>query len=379
MPGDQQTDPSGSQAVGETASQETSKSTKNKPSRPPRKNSIKWLFAKLAFSCLLIGVVFFGALYFYYQDNISQPRQFNNQIFTIKSGQSFASFAKKLVSIGVIQEPYTFQLLARQEGLAGSLHTGQYQLADGLSLRAILQQVTSGKGQITHRLRFVQGSTFKQLLAALREETRLVQELNGLSGKALMQQLFDRDVEPEGLFYPDTYQFKPGESDISILRRAYALMEQKLDKAWAGRAPDQPHTSAYEALIMASIIEKETAQANERPLISGVFTNRLNIGMRLQTDPTVIYGIGDAYTGNITRKHLKTDTPYNTYTRSGLPPGPICLPGEAALDAAVNPDKTKALYFVAKGDGDGGHYFSETLKQHNAAVRQYHINRKKRG
>jgi UPF0755 protein len=223
----------------------------------------------------------------------------------------------------------------------------------------------------------VQGSTFKQLLATLKAQSKLGQTLENVSGRELMRQLFDKDVDPEGQFYPDTYLFKSGDTDVSILRRSYELMQSKLSRLWDERAADQVHKTAYDALIMASIIEKETAQASERKLISGVFANRLNIGMRLQTDPTVIYGIGDAYTGNITRKHLKTDTPYNTYTRYGLPPGPICLPGEAAIEAAVNPDKTKALYFVAKGDGTRGHYFSKNLKEHNKAVKRYLANRKK--
>lgn len=379
MLGDDQASDSADQQDGAklAEAQEHANGTDKKLAKPRRKSAIKWFFAKLVLSCLVVGILLIGALYAYYQDTISQPRQFSNQIFTIKQGESFFSFAENLVSLGVIAEPYTFQALARKERLAGKLHTGQYQLDDGLSLQKILQQVTSGKGQITHRLQFVRGSTFKHLLATLGNKAKLVQELSGLSGKALMQQLFDRDIEPEGLFYPDTYQFKPGDTDISILRRAYTLMEQKLENIWANRAPDQPHKSTYEALIMASIIEKETALPSERSLISGVFTNRLNIGMRLQADPTVIYGIGDAYNGNIARKHLKTDTPYNTYTRYGLPPGPICFPGEAAIKAAVNPDKTKALYFVAKGDGKGSHYFSETLKQHNKAVRKYQINHKK--
>lgn len=324
-----------------------------------------------------MGAMAAAVLYFYYIDSTTQPRQFNNQVFVIKQGQSFAAFAEELMAMGVIKETWTLQILARSQGLAGKLHTGQYQFADGLRLEQILQKVTSGEGQISHSLQFVQGSTYKQLLAALREQPNLTQTLGDLSGRALMQQLFAKDIEPEGQFYPDTYFFKPGDSDRSILRRAYHLMQQKLNQLWDEKSPDQVHKTPYEALIMASIIEKETALESERALISGVFTNRLKLGMRLQTDPTVIYGIGEAYDGNITRKHLKTATPYNTYIHRGLPPGPICLPGEAALKAALNPETTKALYFVATGGGDGAHYFSASLKEHNKAVKKYQINRKK--
>ncbi len=342
-----------------------------------RKNVLTRFFKRLLFSCIIVALLSAAALYSYYQNSTTAPRQFNNQVFKIKTGQSFSAFARNLVELGVIKEPFSFQMLAHQKDLAGQLHAGQYQLEDGLNLQEILNKVTSGKGQISHSLQFVQGSTFRQLLAYLKSQGKLKQTLGQLSGRALMRKLFDKDVDPEGQFYPDKYLYQADDTDVSILRRAHDLMQKKLDAIWSERAADQVHKTSYEALIMASIIEKETAQPSERPLISGVFSNRLNIGMRLQTDPTVIYGIGPSYDGNITRKHLKTDTPYNTYTRYGLPRGPICLPGEAAIWAAVNPESTKALYFVAKGDGQGSHYFSKTLQEHNKAVRKYQINRKK--
>ncbi len=343
-----------------------------------KKNGLARFITRLFIGGGLLGLLCLGGLYLYYQDSINKPRDFSNQIVRINSGDSFSVFAKKLTKMKVIDEPYSFRLLAKRTGLAGKLHTGRYQLADGLNLQQILDKVTTGQDQLTHTVRFVQGSNFKQMLASLKEAPHLEQTLDeNVTGRQLMKSLFDRDIHPEGLFYPDTYLYHQGDSDVSILQRAYKLMDEKLDAIWASRAKGQPYKTPYEALIMASIIEKETAMASERPLISGVFRNRLNIDMRLQTDPTVIYGIGDAYDGNITRKHLKTDTPYNTYTRKGLPPTPICLPGEAAIKAAVNPEKTKALYFVAVGDGTGAHYFSKSLQEHNKAVKRYLANRKK--
>ncbi len=190
-----------------------------------------------------------------------------------------------------------------------------------------------------------------------------------------MQLVGNSESHPEGLFFPDTYYFDRNTQDITVLKRAYESMHEKLEKAWLGRDDHLPYKSPYEALIMASIIEKETGKASERKMIAGVFINRLRIGMRLQTDPTVIYGLGDQYDGNIRRKNLESDTPYNTYTRAGLPPTPIAMPGLASIEAAMHPAETKALYFVGKGDGS--HVFSSTLAEHNRAVIKYQLKSKK--
>ena len=265
--------------------------------------------------------------------------------------------------------------------MAGKLHTGQYRFEDGLNLIEILDAITSGKYRLSYSFTFVQGSTFKQLLDSLSEADKVKHTLGGRTHSEVLA-LFDfssQYTHPEGLFFPETYAFDAGASDQEIMQRAYQTMQKTLQKLWAERAPNLEIESAYEALILASIIEKETGLESERKEISGVFMNRLKKGMKLQTDPTVIYGVGDAYDGNITRKHLTTDTPYNTYTRHGLPPTPISMPGYAAIEAALHPQKTEAIFFVARGDGSGGHTFSKTLSEHNKAVKQYLKNRRKSG
>ena len=287
----------------------------------------------------------------------------------------------QLQQAGIISEPYSFALYARYKGLAGKLHTGQYRFEDGLNLIEILDAITSGKYRLSYSFTFVQGSTFKQLLDSLSEADKVKHTLGGRTHSEVLA-LFDfssQYTHPEGLFFPETYAFDAGASDQEIMQRAYQTMQKTLQKLWAERAPNLEIESAYEALILASIIEKETGLESERKEISGVFMNRLKKGMKLQTDPTVIYGVGDAYDGNITRKHLTTDTPYNTYTRHGLPPTPISMPGYAAIEAALHPQKTEAIFFVARGDGSGGHTFSKTLSEHNKAVKQYLKNRRKSG
>jgi UPF0755 protein len=203
----------------------------------------------------------------------------------------------------------------------------------------------------------------------LAENPSVRQDSQGMSDADILKQIGAEESSPEGLFFPNTYMFASGMSDLSILKRAYRTMQVNLNEAWARRSPNLPYSSPYEALIMASIVEKETAKAEERPRIAGVFIKRLQVGMKLQTDPTVVYGLGANYEGRLRKKDLTTDTPYNTYTRLGLPPTPIAMPGMAAIDAALKPDKTDALYFVAKGDGS--HQFSKSLEEHNRAVNQY--------
>ncbi|MGH8091050.1 MAG: endolytic transglycosylase MltG [Rudaea sp.] len=265
-----------------------------------------------------------------------------------------------------------WRVLARQMGVAGKLHAGEYALDPGVSPRGLLAKLAAG-AVIQHKFTIVEGWTFAQLREALAHDAELAQTLPALGDAELMKTLGSGGAPPEGWFLPETYQFVKGMSDLDILRRAHTAMQRKLDTLWAARAPDLPLTSPYEALILASIVEKETAQPAERGLIAGVFEHRLKIGMRLQTDPAVIYGLGSAYDGKIHTRDLETDTPYNTYTRVGLPPTPIALPGAAALEAVLHPASTDALYFVARGDGT--HEFSATLEAHNRAVAKYQLHR----
>lgn len=251
-----------------------------------------------------------------------------------------------------------------------ALKAGEYEVQPGMSPVDLVELFGSGR-VLLHKLTIVEGSTLRELRSALAAYPELRVATKGMSNAALLRALGDDAAHGEGLFFPDTYRFAKGTTDLEILRIAHQRMRAELERAWANREPGLPLANAYEALILASIVEKETALASERPQIAGVFVERLRRGMRLQTDPTVIYGMGESFDGNIRKVDLQRDTPYNTYTRRGLPPTPICLPGVAALDAAVRPNVTGALFFVATGKGDGSHYFSRTLEEHNAALQRY--------
>ena len=268
--------------------------------------------------------------------------------------------------------PYFWRLLARELGVAGKLHAGEYALDAGMTPRALLKKMAAGE-VIQHKFTIVEGWTWAQLRAALAQDNVLQQTLSGIDDAALMQRFGDADLSPEGAFLPETYSFVKGMSDFDILRRAREAMKKTLDKLWAEHASDTPLKSSYEALTLASIVEKETARVEERPQIARVFLSRLKLGMKLQTDPKVIFGMGANYNGNIRRSDLDTDTPYNTYTRTGLPPTPIALPGKAALAAVIHPADTDALYFVARGNGS--HEFSATLEAHNRAVAKYQLHK----
>jgi UPF0755 protein len=266
--------------------------------------------------------------------------------------------------------PIYLEAYARLNGLATRLQAGEYALTPGLTPPALLERIVAGQ-VIQYPLTVVEGWTFRQLRQALAAHPKLVQTLAGLSDAEIMTRLGRPGDHPEGRFLPDTYHFPAGFTDAAFLRRALTAMDQRLADLWKRRSPAAPLQEPYQALILASIIEKETGMAAERAEIAGVFARRLRQGMRLQTDPTVIYGLGEAFDGNLRRRDLETDTPYNTYTRAGLPPTPIALPGLAALEAAVNPADGDTLYFVA--DGEGGHVFSRTLEEHNRAVRRYQL------
>jgi UPF0755 protein len=308
-----------------------------------------------------------GVLYYRW---FREPLPFGQQPITIeiKAGQSLRAVAARLASRGVLAYPQDLDWLARLRGVSGKIKAGEYRLKPGLTANGLLNLLISGK-VVRHALTIVEGWTFKRMLAALAADRNIRHTLKNVRGKALMARLGHPRQRPEGRFFPDTYRFPRGMSDVSFLRHAYRAMQRRLKAAWRKRAPNLPFKTPYDALILASIVEKETALPKERPRIAGVFVRRLRRGMRLQADPTVIYGLGKRYHGDITAQDLKRDTPYNTYTRGGLPPTPICLPSLISIRAAMHPATGKALYFVAKGDGS--HHFSATLKQHDRAVRKY--------
>ncbi|MDD2892834.1 MAG: endolytic transglycosylase MltG [Halothiobacillaceae bacterium] len=263
---------------------------------------------------------------------------------------------------------WRWRVLARMDGNAGRLRAGEYRLEPGITPSALLGLLASGQG-IQHKVTLVEGMTLEQVRDELAKHPALAQDGFALRADELMRALGDADAQAEGNFMPETYVFTRGDTDLSVLKRAHEAMQQTLAQLWAERDPDLPLQNPQQALILASIVEKETGIAAERAKIAGVFINRLRKGMKLQTDPTVIYGIGHTFDGNLRRRDLERDTPWNTYTRSGLPPSAIALPSKEALRAVMHPDKTTALYFVA--DGRGGHVFSDSLDAHNRAVRRY--------
>jgi UPF0755 protein len=296
-------------------------------------------------------------------------------LFEVSPGSALPTIISSLEKEGLLDHPIWFRVLARLENKANKLKAGEYLISPELTPQTLLGLLVSGK---THQrsLTLVEGWNFKELMEAVNSSDLLTHSLRGLSKHEVMEMLGFKEEEPEGRFLSDTYHFPKGTSDVAFLKRAWFSMEKVLDAAWKGREKGLPFKTAYEALILASIVEKETGRADERPIIAGVFVRRLRLGMRLQTDPTVIYGMGDHYDGNIRYRDLRKDTPYNTYTRFGLTPTPIAMPGRDAINAVMHPAKGKSLYFVAKGDGSGGHIFSATLKEHNRAVDYY---QKKKG
>lgn len=264
---------------------------------------------------------------------------------------------------------------ARLAGQARAIKAGEYELQPGMRAVDLTALLVSGR-VVQHELRFVEGWRFDEALAALRQHAAIRQTLPEAGDAELMAAIGHEGLHPEGRFYPDTYHFPRGTTDVAFLQRAFAAMAAVLDEEWTARSESLPYRSPDEALTMASIVERETGVVGERAEIAGVFVRRLRMGMRLQTDPTVIYGLGAAFDGNLRKRDLLADTPYNTYTRRGLPPTPICLPGRAAIHAALHPADGKSLYFVARGDGS--HQFSETISEHDAAVRKYQLRRRRR-
>ena len=286
----------------------------------------------------------------------------------IESGTSANGVAETVVASGADVPVAMLQAWFRFSGQARLIKAGSYELVPGTTPRKLLKMLVRGE-ETLKSITLIEGWTFLQVRAALQKAEQLVPDTLALSPEMIMEKLGKPGIHPEGRFFPDTYAYAKGSSDLAVLKRAARAMDRRLDAAWSLRSPDTPLKSAEQALILASIVEKETGKPSDRAQIGGVFSNRLRIGMPLQTDPTVIYGLGLKFDGNLRKRDLQADTPYNTYTRLGLPPTPIAMPGKAALLAAVQPAPTKALYFVARGDGSSE--FSTHLDEHNRAVNKY--------
>ena len=298
--------------------------------------------------------------------------------YTIKPGASLSSVANELQQQGLMKHPRYWVWLAKWEGVADKIKAGEYEVAPQMTPHQLLELFVSGK-VIDYTLTIPEGWTFRQMLKALHRHDKIKKTLLDRDGKlldndAIMTRLRQAGEHPEGMFYPDTYHFTKNTTDLALLQRAFKQMQQRLEDEWQNRAPNLPYKNSYEALIMASIIEKETAAPEEREQIAGVFVRRLNKRMRLQTDPTVIYGLGESFDGNIRKRDLRAQNPYNTYKIKGLPPTPIALPGGDSIYAALHPAPGKTLYFVSRGDGT--HKFSATNEEHNAAVRKYQLKKR---
>jgi len=333
---------------------------------------IKRLFAwSLIAVFLMIAVLVIQLLQFRHG---AIPLSTGPAVFLIRSGSNIKSIAQDLTRQEIIKDPWLFILLAKVRGLETRVRAGEYQIEPGVTADELLDKFTRGNA-VQYNFTIIEGWSFRQLLAELAKDPILEQTLQDKTDAEIMTRLGFPGSHPEGMFFPDSYRFPKGSSDVDFLKRAYQVMQKHLQREWEQRAPDLPLASSYEALTLASIIEKETGAGFERPLIAGVFIERLKRNMRLQTDPTIIYGLGPKFDGNIRSRDLKKDTPYNTYLHAGLTPTPIALPGLEAINAALHPAPTEALYFVSRGDGT--HYFSATLEEHNAAVRRFQLKKRK--
>ncbi|WP_237044460.1 endolytic transglycosylase MltG [Aquipseudomonas alcaligenes] len=305
---------------------------------------------------------------------LDQPLKLESErLIEVVPGDTPGGLLNRLEGEGVLDGAFWLRLYWRFNLPGQALHSGEYRLTPQQSARDLLELWRRGE-VVQYSLTLVEGWSFRQVRAVLVRQEKLEQRLADLDDKALMDRLGLAGVSPEGRFFPDTYRYVRGMSDLDLLKQASARLDQVLDEEWARRADGLPYRKPYDALIMASMVEKETGVAEERGQIAGVFVRRLRSGMRLQTDPTVIFGLGERYNGNLTRAHLQQPTPYNTYVIDGMPPTPIALAGREAIHAALNPVAGKSLYFVARGDGS--HVFSETLEQHNRAVREYQLKRR---
>ena len=343
---------------------------------------MKDILLKLVGIFILIGS--FAGVWFYMDIksavqtplNIKAPLNVGDQplSYTVAPGANLRDVARDLGSRGIVSRPtylvWWARLQSKVQNKAHIIKAGEYALTPDMTALQLLDNMAAGN-VVQYSLTLVEGWTFKQMMAVINAHPSITHTLTGLSDNQLMAKLGWPGQHPEGRFYPDTYRFSRGFSDVAFLQRAYRMMAQRLASEWPQRDTTVPYKTPYDALIMASIVERETGAAEERAQIAGVFVRRLKIGMALATDPTVIYGVGDSFDGNLRKRDLQTDTPYNTYLRRGLPPTPIAMPGGDAIRAALHPASGKTLYFVARGNGM--HYFSETLQEHNNAVRKYQL------
>ena len=309
-------------------------------------------------------IIFWFVSYIFLPLNISE----DNASFEIKEGSNLNQITEQLVEMKVLRESFRFKFLTFIFAKRESLRKGHYKLEANATALDLLDMLVDGKESL-YSIYFPEGFTFSEMIKKIQENKNIKKTLKSYDEKNILKVISSNKKYAEGLFFPDSYYFYKDTSDIEILQNSHSVLKRKLQSSWDNRSADLPYKNMYEALIIASIIEKEVGLVEEAPIIAGVFVNRLNIGMPLQSDPTVIYGMGEKFKGNITRKDLRKDTPYNTYTRKKLPPSPISLPSLSSIDAALNPSITNALYFVAKGNRR--HHFSATLKEHNKMVRKY--------
>ena len=334
-----------------------SKKKKSQPQKPPK---AVWLTV-LSFA-IIICVVLWSSLFKDY------PVEGKKQMLAIGEGDTYSGFIDRLAKEDKVNFPVVLKLYQKLM-IHDTLKAGVYEVRQGMSIREVMVMISNIDNAQMNRILVIEGTTFKQLIDALKRDPLVTHDISNLPYEQILKALEIPYSHPEGLFAPDTYFFAKGESDKKILKDLYIRQMKALDQAWEKRAQGLPYQDKYEALIMASIVEKETSLDSELEQVSGVFVRRLQQGMRLQTDPTVIYGMGSKYTGNITRQDLRTPTPYNTYTMSGLPPTPIALPSKKAIEAAMHPDSSNNIYFVATGNG--GHKFTANLQEHNRAVQEY--------
>lgn len=339
-------------------------------STPAPRRAYRLLWIPIAFS--IVGIAFLLLAPRLLEDWASRPLGNTTRVvFEIEPGSTFDRFARSLESMGVLDSAWLLTLRANDLGVARKIQVGEYEIDVLDSPDSLIEKVINGD-VIAHAVTFIEGSTIADVLDQLAADDRLVFDIGNLDD--LSQRLgIDAALPLEGRFFPDTYYFHSGDAASSLLRRAHERMDAVLSAAWANRMQDLPYATPYESLIMASIVEKETGNADDRARVAGVFLRRLIIEMRLQSDPTVIYGLGDDFDGDLTRAHLERETPYNTYRIEGLPPTPIALPGRDSIEAALHPAEGTALYFVARGDGTSE--FSDTLEEHNRAVRRYQLGR----
>ena len=330
------------------------------------------LLLRLAALVVVLGVAVTGVLAYTYQSFLDRPLDIDGDrfVYSIESGASFSRVARELESLGPLSDARWFRLHGRLTGLASRVQAGEYDIEAGTTPRELLKKFTTGDVRL-YAFTIIEGWNRWELLDFLAASDVVVSTLSDEDWPALLAELGAETSNPEGLFLPETYLFPRGTTDRELLTDAYRAMQAVLDEEWQARSAVTMAQTPYEALVLASIIEKETGRADERDRISGVFTRRMQKRMRLQTDPTVIYGLMPDFNGNLTRRDLRTDTPYNTYTRRGLPPTPIAMPGQAAIHAALHPADGVELFFVATGLADGSHTFSETKEQHDAAVQVY--------